>query len=60
MTASKLGYIAWHTEAERRYRRGQRQKRCADCGRYVFMQWRRDVLRHKSWCLDRPYFLTTR
>lgn len=22
------GYIAWHVEAERRYKKGQRQKRC--------------------------------
>lgn len=31
-----LGYIAWHSEAERRMRRGMRQHRCAVCYRWYW------------------------
>jgi ribosomal protein S27AE len=49
----KLGYIAWHTEADRRHKLGQRQKRCPGCGLYVFMQWRREVRWHDGQCARR-------
>ncbi len=29
--ATKLGYLAWHADAERRYKAGQRQWQCAAC-----------------------------
>ena len=48
--ARKIGYIAWHTEADRRHKRGQRQRRGPDCGLYIFMRWRREVLFHNSQC----------
>lgn len=27
----RLGYIAWHTDAKRRHKAGQRQRLCHDC-----------------------------
>jgi len=27
----ELGYLAWHTEAERRTKRGMKQKECPKC-----------------------------
>ena len=35
-TRSALPYIAWHSWAERRYRAGDRQRQCPDCGLWLF------------------------
>lgn len=33
-TEDGLGYLAWHYDAERRYRRGQRQVYCTACRKW--------------------------
>lgn len=33
---SNLGYLAWHADAERRTKRGERQKRCPTCHLYYW------------------------
>ena len=41
-----LGYIAWHREAERRGRRGMKQRRCPDCLRWF---WHDEWGSHGGW-----------
>jgi hypothetical protein len=32
----KLGYVAWHEWAEKKYKQGKEQKQCDKCGRWYF------------------------
>jgi hypothetical protein len=41
-------YVHWHDEAARRYRKGERQRRCARCGRWMFPNWPEDVAKHTA------------
>ncbi len=31
-----LGYIAWHNDAERRGKQGQKQRKCPECNLYIW------------------------
>ena len=37
-----LSYLAWHEDAERRAKRGQKQRLCTECGRWIWgYLWRK-------------------
>lgn len=47
---SDIPYLAWHYEADRRYRRGERQLCCSVCELWFFPKWKDDVRDHKRRC----------
>jgi len=32
----ELGYVGWHEWADRKHRQGHIQRKCPDCGKYLF------------------------
>lgn len=50
MLCVDIAYVAWHAEAGRRYRKGERQGRCPDCLKWYFPNWPADVTRHQARC----------
>lgn len=46
----EVDYVAWHAEAGRRHRRGERQRQCPRCWRWVWRAWPEDAARHDADC----------
>ena len=32
----ELGYVAWHLDAQERHKRGERQRKCENCGKFIW------------------------
>ena len=57
---SNIPYLAWHYEADRRTRHGERQLQCSTCRLFVFPKWKEDVAEHRRRCATFAAFLAVK
>lgn len=48
----QIGYFAYFAESERRFRHGERQRRCLTCKRWWWPHWEREQEMHQASCSD--------